>query len=62
MLSTRKTKNLYKIYTLRSQYETCYQKQLNAALLEHQALQEADARERQHRRQNFLGSDLDTAD
>jgi len=32
--------------------------QLNAALLEHQIQQEADARARQQRRQKFLGSDL----
>jgi len=36
--------------------------QLNAALLEHQIQQEADARARQQRRQKFLGSDLGNAD
>jgi len=36
--------------------------QLNAALLEHQIQQEADARARQQRIQKFLGSDLGNAD
>jgi Holliday junction resolvasome RuvABC endonuclease subunit len=36
--------------------------QLNAALLEHQIQQEADARARQQRRQKFLGSDLGNSD
>lgn len=38
------------------------EEQLNAALLEHQIQQEADARARQQRRQKFLGSDLGNAD
>ena len=36
--------------------------QLNVALLEHQSQQDAEHRQRQHRRQKFLGSDLDTAE
>ena len=36
--------------------------QLNAALMEHQRQQEADARARQQRRQKLLGSDLGNAD